>query len=190
MPNAYTHVCTEAEVGYDVHVCNDCGAHAETPDKVAHYSSCVAGEHKHWERYYEQANNEEHDMAYKYKLHRVIVAGGRDFNDYNLMSQKLCKIFMNLIAQGDRIEIVSGTAGGADKLGERFAKDNQHSLRQFPANWRPEGKFDRGAGFKRNDQMAQYATHLVAFWDGKSRGTAHMIRTAEEYKLNVRIIRY
>ena len=38
--------------------------------------------------------------------------------------------------------------------------------------------------------MACYATHLVAFWDGKSRGTEHMIRTARVFGLDVRVVRF
>lgn len=50
--------------------------------------------------------------------------------------------------------------------------------------------FGRGAGFKRNVRMAKYADALVAFWNGKSPGTKHMIQTAQNKKLEVRIKRY
>lgn len=38
--------------------------------------------------------------------------------------------------------------------------------------------------------MAQNADALVAFWDGKSRGTKHMIDLADKYGLKVRVIKY
>ena len=38
--------------------------------------------------------------------------------------------------------------------------------------------------------MAENADALVAFWDGKSKGTEHMIKTANEKKLDVRVVRY
>lgn len=71
--------------------------------------------------------------------------------------------------------IVSGGARGADKLGEVYAKDNGYNLRIFPADWNTHGY---KAGFLRNEEMAEYADALAAFWDGKSRGTKHMISTA------------
>ena len=50
-------------------------------------------------------------------------------------------------------------------------------LSTSPADWDLDGK---SAGFKRNVKMAEYADALVAFWDGESKGTKHMIETAKE----------
>lgn len=115
-------------------------------------------------------------------LNKIIIAGGRTFNDYHLLKSKLDIILSNLTD----IEIVSGACRGADILGERYAKEHNHGIKYFPADW-TKGK---GAGFTRNNQMARYATHLVAFWDGSSKGTAHMIDTAKQYNLHVRVVRY
>lgn len=38
--------------------------------------------------------------------------------------------------------------------------------------------------------MARYATHLVAFWDGASRGTKKLIDQAKVAGLKVRVVRY
>lgn len=113
---------------------------------------------------------------------RIIIAGGRTFTDYDLLKSKL-----DLILSGLKdIEIVSGTCRGADILGERYAKERAYGIKYFPADW-TKGK---GAGFTRNNQMARYATHLVAFWDGQSRGTKHMIDLARFKNLQVRVVRY
>ena len=111
---------------------------------------------------------------------KIIIAGGRDFNDYN----KLCQFCNKILSEQTEVEIVSGTANGADKLGEKYAVDNGHPIKQFPADW---DKFGKSAGYKRNAQMAEYADALIAFWDGKSRGTKHMIDLAKRAKLKVRI---
>jgi hypothetical protein len=111
---------------------------------------------------------------------KIIIAGGRDFNDYN----KLCQFCDKILSEQTEVEIVSGTANGADKLGEKYANDNGHPIKQFPADW---DKFGKSAGYKRNAQMAEYADALIAFWDGKSRGTKHMIDLAKRAKLKVRI---
>lgn len=114
---------------------------------------------------------------------KIIVAGGRDFNDYNLLLESCDYFFQNQ----SEIEIVSGTANGADKLGERYAEEKGYQVKKFPADWE---KYGKSAGFKRNTEMAEYADGLIAFWDGKSKGTSHMINTAKNKNLKVRIIKY
>ena len=78
-------------------------------------------------------------------------------------------------------------ASGADLLGVKYARENQLSLKQFPANWDRDGN---SAGYNRNTEMAGYADACVCFWNGKSKGTEHMIQTAREFKLQLRIIKY
>ena len=114
---------------------------------------------------------------------KVIIAGSRNFNDYNLL-KKSCD---NLLTQFTNIEIVSGTARGADKLGERYAREKGYDIKQFPANWDKHGK---SAGYIRNDEMAQYADMLIAFWDGTSKGTKHMIDLANKRGIKVEIVNY
>jgi hypothetical protein len=82
-------------------------------------------------------------------------------------------------------EIISGTAKGADKLGERWAHSKGISIKRFPADW---DKFGKSAGYKRNAEMAKYGDSLVIFWDGVSRGTKHMKELATKYGLKVKII--
>lgn len=97
----------------------------------------------------------------------IVVAGGRDFDDYEKLKEVLDS--MNLSCEDT---IVSGTARGADSLGEIYALENNIHLLRLPANWT---KFGKSAGFKRNVQMAEIATEGVIFWDGKSRGSQNMI---------------
>lgn len=94
---------------------------------------------------------------------RLIVAGSRTFNDYDLLKTKLDFYLKN--KDVTEIEIVSGTAKGADKLGELYAKANHINLKLMPADW----ALGKSAGYKRNEQMAKYASHCVVFWDGESR---------------------
>lgn len=116
-------------------------------------------------------------------MFKVIVAGSRDFNDYELLKPKLDALLQNK----DSVQIVSGGARGADSLGEQYAKEKSLDLKIFPADWDYYGK---SAGFKRNSEMAQYADALVAFWDGKSKGTEHMINLAKRNGLQVRIVNF
>lgn len=116
----------------------------------------------------------------------VIVAGGRDFSDYGLLCQKLDRILAKRKGLCP-INIISGGANGADRLGERYAREHGFQLTVKPANWDEYGK---RAGYVRNGEMADIADALVAFWDGESHGTKHMIGIASERNLLVRVIRY
>lgn len=112
---------------------------------------------------------------------KVIIAGSRTFNDYDKLKE-VCNIYLKDLKD---IEIVSGTAKGADKLGERYANEYGYKVIQFPADWDKHGK---SAGYKRNDQMAKYADMLIAFWDGESKGTKHMLDLAKSHNLKIILI--
>jgi hypothetical protein len=114
---------------------------------------------------------------------RIIIAGSRSFNNYPFLHGK-CSFF---IGEHTNITIVSGTARGADQMGERFAKLRGYAVKQFPAYWDMHGK---RAGYVRNEEMAKFSDALIAFWDGKSRGTRHMIDLAKKHGLRVRIVRF
>lgn len=119
---------------------------------------------------------------------RVIIAGSRDFNNYNLLNSTISNY---LKENTNNVEIISGTARGADQLGERFANEYGYQIKRFPANWNLYGK---SAGPIRNKSMAEYAAQeqgvLFAFWNGKSKGTKSMINFAEKYGLDVHVVRY
>ncbi len=116
----------------------------------------------------------------------VIIAGSRTFNNYKLLEDKVNNILKNK-KETDNIVIISGNANGADKLGESYANKNHYNLVIKPAEWKIYGK---KAGYIRNIEMANIANALIAFWDGKSKGTQHMINIAKEKNLLTRIIIY
>jgi len=134
---------------------------------------------------------------------RVIIAGSRGFNDYDLLESVCLNRFTQLTNEGiwgltgdmfvdiKGIEIVSGTAKGVDQLGEKFASKFGMKIVRFHPNWEANGK---SAGYIRNHEMASYAKEdsgiLIAFWDGKSRGTQHMISSATISELKIFIINY
>lgn len=118
---------------------------------------------------------------------KIIIAGSRTINDYNLLKQ----IMIKSNAKAKVTEIFSGAAKGVDKLGERWAKDNKVKLTLFPARWQDldapgavvdvhphpqiDGYYNSRAGLQRNEEMGDKADAAVILWDGKSRGTKHMI---------------
>lgn len=113
---------------------------------------------------------------------KVIIAGSRDFSDY----VKLSETCDHLLKNQKEVEIVSGKARGADRLGERYATERGYKIKEFEPDW----STGKGAGYARNVEMADYADALIAFWDGKSRGTMHMINIAKNKGLKVRVIKY
>lgn len=128
---------------------------------------------------------------------RIIIAGSRDFNDYSILRGEVLNVLKKLKSKGysireEDIEIISGTARGADQLGEIFAEEFGLSLSRFRANW---DEFGKRAGYLRNAEMSKYAKQdeevgvLVAFWNG-SRGTKHMIDLANRDGLEVYVINF
>ena len=113
---------------------------------------------------------------------KVIIAGSRDFSDYSLL-KCYSDAMLSRVSQEAQVEIVSGCARGADSLGIRYAEEKGYRLKEFPANW-SQG---RGAGYRRNEKMGEYADVLIAFWDGKSRETRHMIEYMQKLGKPVRI---
>lgn len=114
-------------------------------------------------------------------MFRVIIAGSRSFDDYDMLVRTMDMVLQNIT---DEIQVVCGMAAGADTLGERYAKERGYKIAYFPADWK---KYGRAAGFNRNVEMAKNADALVAFWDGKSKGTKHMLDVAKRNGLRVRL---
>lgn len=112
---------------------------------------------------------------------KVIIAGGRDFNNYEMVKETMKEL--NIIVT----EIVCGGARGADTLGYGWAKENNIPVKMFPAEWDIYGN---SAGMIRNHEMGDYADYLVAFWDGKSRGTADMINYMQQLGKHGKVVMY
>ena len=117
---------------------------------------------------------------------KVIIAGSRGFSNYKLLREQ-CNKYLREKRKTCNIIIVSGHARGADTLGEKYAQDEGFALEIYPAQWKKLGK---QAGYRRNEQMAEVADALIAFWDGQSHGTKSMISLAKRKGLQVAVVRY
>lgn len=119
---------------------------------------------------------------------KVIVTGGRDFSDFEFMKENLEQIFWFEDFCGDsEIKIISGMEDGADTLALRFADEFKLTKILFPANRKG---YHQIAGFLRNEDMMEGATHLVVFWDGKSMGAQHIIELAQNKGIPYRVLVY
>jgi len=111
----------------------------------------------------------------------VIIAGSRTFRNWVFLKNSIDSLGWNIDT------IISGHASGADSMGERYADYKAIDKEIYPANWKKHGK---SAGYIRNSKMATLADALIAFWDGKSKGTKHMIDIATKAGLEVIIFNY
>ncbi len=114
---------------------------------------------------------------------RVVVAGSRNFNDYELFS-KVVGEFLKPICERYELIIVSGHCSGADIMGEQYAKENGLEVEVYPAEWK---KYGRSAGAKRNKQMVDVANFAIAFPSPNGKGTQSMIKYAEQKGIPVKI---
>lgn len=107
---------------------------------------------------------------------RTIIAGSRGVTEYWKVVEAIKESGIGITT------VISGTARGVDRLGERYAKQNEIKLERYPADW---GKYGKRAGFLRNAEMVSNAEALIAVWDGKSKGTKHTITLAKDQGLLV-----
>jgi predicted Rossmann fold nucleotide-binding protein DprA/Smf involved in DNA uptake len=93
---------------------------------------------------------------------KLAIIGSRSFDDYEL----LCCMVMEHFP--DATHIISGGAIGADRLARRFAGEHGLELHEHLPDWK---RFGRGAGQIRNRIIIDNADAVLAFWDGRSKGT-------------------
>ena len=114
---------------------------------------------------------------------RVIVAGGRDVDAL----PQLPEVMEQYFDPKNDILVNGGCPTGVDAIALHYAV-NRHAVHQvFHADWDTHGK---AAGPIRNREMAANADVLIAFWDGKSRGTKSMIDEALRHQLEVHVYFY
>jgi len=98
---------------------------------------------------------------------KLAVIGSRSFNDMELLNDTLSKYDIELL--------ISGGAKGADALAEHYALKNNIPVLIFKPDW----DIGKHAGFIRNTTIIESCDHVVAFWDGKSKGTMDSIKKAK-----------
>lgn len=104
-------------------------------------------------------------------LMRIAIVGSRNFPTPQLVA------FFVASLEPDTV-IITGGAHGPDAWATHCA--GVYNLPEpivFRANW---NRLGRKAGFLRNHDIVAACDSLVAFWDGKSRGTAHSIDLARK----------
>lgn len=112
----------------------------------------------------------------------LLIVGSRNIDDYPYIKSYLNNLVRERY-QDCNITVVSGGAKGVDKFAERWADENGYWKIVMPANW---DRYGKSAGYRRNEEMHRFIADkenrlVVAFWDGKSKGTAHNFELAKRY---------
>lgn len=103
---------------------------------------------------------------------RICVAGSRSWHVPETFDLVLKK-YLSWAAKDKDYTFISGDAWrGPDRMIVQWAEAHNVPCFKYPADWDQYGK---RAGHIRNAEMRQSLTHLLAFWDGASRGTKEMI---------------
>ena len=115
---------------------------------------------------------------------RIVVAGSRGYANLREFHEAVCAYLENF---DEPVLFISGAApSGADALILRWCLRFGYPCLAMPADW---SAHPRSAGFVRNDEMNRLATHVLAFHDGSSRGTQHMIDIATSAHHPVKVVR-
>lgn len=102
--------------------------------------------------------------------------------------EQISKVIERAISNSKKVEIVCGGAVGGDFVGHVFAKEHGIPIEYFPANWNPNGTYDKAAGFKRNVDLVWYGNALISLTYGDTNGTKHTIELAEKDGLRTKVI--
>jgi len=107
----------------------------------------------------------------------LAVVGSRNYTNYDEFCSEFASFWMDNMEGRlyNEVGIVSGGAKGVDKMAEIYADEAEMECKVFLPDWR---KYGKSAGFRRNTQIVDACDALVAFWDGKSRGTMDSISKA------------
>lgn len=113
---------------------------------------------------------------------KLAIVGARDYHDYSSFRSQV-----ELFLEGRKpVLIISGGAPGIDTLAERYAREENIPLQVFPADWE---QFGKSAGPRRNTQIVEAATHVLAFPSASSVGTYDTVRKAERADKELHVIR-
>lgn len=99
-------------------------------------------------------------------------------------SRGLCVSDLGRFLPENTTEIVSGGAKGVDTSAREYALSHGIKLTEFLPEYT---RFGRSAPLKRNISIIEYADIVLAFWDGKSRGTKFVIDNCYRLGVEVRV---
>lgn len=120
---------------------------------------------------------------------KLAIVGSRNFTNYELFKEKVQEFLLKWKESDqeldiDSLKVVSGGAKGTDSLAEQWAKEKQCEKKIFYPDWK---RWGRGAGPKRNTQIVEECTHMIAFPSKSGSGTQDSIKKATAKNIPVLI---
>lgn len=120
----------------------------------------------------------------------LLIAGTRTYDDWTQF-EYIVDLCLSKIPKNCEIEIVHGGAKGADSLANTYTNDNGYKCTVFNADW----SIGKSAGYIRNKQMHDYIKQFehrgcLCFWDGKSKGTQHNFKLANDNGTKLKVYNY
>jgi hypothetical protein len=113
---------------------------------------------------------------------RVLVCGGRDYEDYEGFKYILDGLLDLMNNLGETV-LIHGGAKGADSMCDKYAKERfDITVERYPAQWIEYGK---AAGFIRNKQMLVEGKPDCVFAFPGGKGTDNMIQQALKAKVKI-----
>jgi hypothetical protein len=113
---------------------------------------------------------------------KIAIIGSRGITDKDFIFEKLSDIFK----EKKPSEVISGGAKGPDTIGVLWAESLGIPTVVYKPDWE---RYGRGAGMRRNTTIVENCDHLIAFWDGESKGTQDSIYKAKKLGKNVLVIK-
>lgn len=130
---------------------------------------------------------------------KIVICGGRKFDDF-----KLFKLELDEILEGKSgVVLISGGADGADNMAKNYARRYGYEFQEVLADWenvtvpgaivktKKDGtQYNKRAGIDRNLKLLAMADMIVAFWDGRSKGTGHMVQESKRRNIPLVVVDY
>lgn len=113
---------------------------------------------------------------------RTAIIGSREGFEKKFVWDKLDELFK----PGIRIDIISGGARGIDTLAKEWAMFHQAYTVEIIKPINPSNKLDY---LFRNIEIITKSDRIIAFWDGKSKGTKFVIDYAKARNKEILIIK-
>lgn len=111
---------------------------------------------------------------------KLAIVGSRTYTNYEMFKKYL---HLALDRLGWKYDIIiSGGARGVDSLAKRYWEEEKKPFIELLADWDNLGN---GAGNIRNTEVVMQCTHMLAFWDYRSQGTADAIQKAYQFNKEI-----
>jgi hypothetical protein len=113
------------------------------------------------------------------KIVNIAVVGSRTYKNEDYILNNILETLKKENLSIENIVVFSGGAKGVDTIAAESMKEMGARVNEIMPNWK---KYRKAAGIVRNKELVSNADIVIAFWDGRSRGTKNSINLAKRFK--------